>query len=47
MVWAVRAPRPVGSLADIVAVVARPTTVDEVNHVFTEEAGTLWRCPWV
>ena len=35
---AVRAPVAVGSLADIVAVAARPTTVDEVNHVFTEEA---------
>ena len=35
---AVRAPVAVGSLADIVAVAARPTTVDEVNRVFTEEA---------
>ena len=35
---AVRAPVPVGSLADIVALAARATTVDEVNHVFTEEA---------
>jgi glyceraldehyde 3-phosphate dehydrogenase len=35
---AVRAPVPVGSLADIVAVTVRPTTVAEVNHVFTEEA---------
>jgi glyceraldehyde 3-phosphate dehydrogenase len=35
---AVRAPVPVGSLADIVALTARPTTVDEVNLVFTEEA---------
>ena len=35
---AVRAPVPVGSLADIVALAARPTTVDEVNRVFVEEA---------
>ena len=35
---AVRAPVTIGSLADIVAVVARPTTVDEVNQVFTAEA---------
>ena len=35
---AVRAPIAVGSLADIVAVVSRPTTVDEVNRVFSEEA---------
>jgi glyceraldehyde 3-phosphate dehydrogenase len=35
---AVRAPVAVGSLADIVAITARPTTVQEVNRVFTEEA---------
>jgi glyceraldehyde 3-phosphate dehydrogenase len=35
---AVRAPVPVGSLADIVCVTARPTTVDEVNRLFVEEA---------
>jgi glyceraldehyde 3-phosphate dehydrogenase len=35
---AVRAPVAVGSLADIVAVAARPTTADEVNDVFTQEA---------
>jgi glyceraldehyde 3-phosphate dehydrogenase len=35
---AVRAPVAVGSLADIVALAARPTTVREVNRVFTEEA---------
>jgi glyceraldehyde 3-phosphate dehydrogenase len=35
---AVRAPVAVGSLADIVALTSRPTTVDEVNRVFTEEA---------
>ena len=37
---AVRAPVAVGSLADIVAVTARATTVDEVNRVFVEEAET-------
>jgi glyceraldehyde 3-phosphate dehydrogenase len=37
---AVRVPIPVGSLADIVAVVARRTTVDEVNRVFMEEAAS-------
>ncbi len=36
---AVRAPVPVGSLADIVCLTARPTTVDEVNQLFAEEAG--------
>jgi glyceraldehyde 3-phosphate dehydrogenase len=35
---AIRAPIAVGSLADIVAVVNRTTTVDEVNQAFTEEA---------
>lgn len=35
---AVRAPVPAGSLADIVSLVARPTTVDEVNRVFAAEA---------
>ena len=37
---ALRAPIPVGSIADITFVTSRPTTVDEVNRVFTEEAGT-------
>jgi glyceraldehyde 3-phosphate dehydrogenase len=37
---AVRAPVPIGSLADIVVLVARGTTVDEVNRVFTEESDT-------
>ncbi len=37
---AVRAPVPVGSLADIVCLTARPTTVDEVNQLFTEEAAS-------
>ena len=35
---AVRAPVPVGSIADIVSLVARPTSADEVNHIFREEA---------
>lgn len=35
---AVRAPVPVGSLADIVLLTARPTSVDEVNAIFREEA---------
>ena len=35
---AVRAPVPVGSLADIVFVTVRGTSVEEVNRVFTEEA---------
>jgi glyceraldehyde 3-phosphate dehydrogenase len=37
---AVRAPVPVGSLADIVCLTARPTTVAEVNQVFLEEAAS-------
>jgi glyceraldehyde 3-phosphate dehydrogenase len=36
---AVRAPVAIGSLADIVCLTARPTTVDEVNRLFEEEAG--------
>ncbi len=35
---AVRAPVPVGSLADIVFVTERDTTVEEVNNIFREEA---------
>jgi len=38
---AVRAPVSVGSLADIVSLVARATTVDEVNRVFAEEAESV------
>jgi glyceraldehyde 3-phosphate dehydrogenase len=34
----VRAPVPVGSVADIVCLTARATTVDEVNRLFAEEA---------
>jgi glyceraldehyde 3-phosphate dehydrogenase len=37
---AVRAPVSIGSLADIVALAARVTTVDEVNRVFAAEAET-------
>ena len=37
---AIRAPIAVGSLADIVALVNRTTTIHEVNHVFTEEANS-------
>jgi glyceraldehyde 3-phosphate dehydrogenase len=37
---AVRAPVPVGSIADVVLLSDRPTTVDEVNRVFREEART-------
>jgi len=35
---AFRVPVTVGSLADIVVITRRPTTVDEVNNVFVEEA---------
>jgi glyceraldehyde 3-phosphate dehydrogenase len=35
---AVRGPVPVGSLADIVLLSARQTTVEEVNNIFREEA---------
>jgi glyceraldehyde 3-phosphate dehydrogenase len=37
---AVRAPVPVGSIADLVFVTERPTTVEEINGIFREEAGT-------
>ena len=37
---AIRAPIAVGSIADITFVTSRPTTVDEVNRILTEEAGT-------
>ena len=37
---AVRVPVPVGSLADIVFVAARGTSVEEVNRVFSEEAAS-------
>lgn len=35
---AVRAPIPVGSLADVVFVASRPTTVEEINDAFRREA---------
>jgi len=35
---AVRAPVPAGSLADIVFLRTRPTTEDEINNIFREEA---------
>ena len=35
---AIRVPVPVGSIADIVCLVARPTSADEVNNIFREEA---------
>jgi glyceraldehyde 3-phosphate dehydrogenase len=37
---AVRAPIPVGSVADIVFVAARPTTPEELNYLFRREAAT-------
>jgi glyceraldehyde 3-phosphate dehydrogenase len=37
---AIRAPIPVGSIADIVVVTGTPTTVEEVNRVFEEESHT-------
>ncbi|WP_082209849.1 type I glyceraldehyde-3-phosphate dehydrogenase [Fischerella sp. PCC 9605] len=35
---AVRAPIPVGSIADIVFVTEKPTTVEEINSIFREES---------
>ena len=37
---AVRAPIPVGSIADVTFVVSRSTSVEEVNGIFVEEAAT-------
>jgi glyceraldehyde 3-phosphate dehydrogenase len=37
---AVRAPIPVGSVADIVFVAGRPTTIEEINDAFRQEAAT-------
>jgi glyceraldehyde 3-phosphate dehydrogenase len=37
---AVRAPIPVGSVADITVLASRKTSVDEVNQALTEEAGS-------
>jgi glyceraldehyde 3-phosphate dehydrogenase len=41
---AVRAPVPAGSLADIVFLTERPTTEEEINNIFREEAvGSRYR----
>jgi glyceraldehyde 3-phosphate dehydrogenase len=37
---AVRAPVPIGSIADITFLASRKTSVNEVNHILTEEAAT-------
>lgn len=37
---AVRAPIPAGSIADLTFLTSRQTSVDEVNHILTEEAET-------
>jgi glyceraldehyde 3-phosphate dehydrogenase len=37
---AVRAPIPVGSISDIVFVTEKPTTVEEINSIFREEANS-------
>lgn len=37
---AIRGPVPVGSLADIVMVTERKTTVEEINHIFIEESNS-------
>lgn len=37
---AIRVPVPVGSIADIVCLVARPTDIEEVNGIFREEAAS-------
>jgi glyceraldehyde 3-phosphate dehydrogenase len=37
---AIRAPVPVGSIADIVCLVGRRTSTEEVNGIFREEAGS-------
>ncbi len=37
---AVRAPIPVGSISDVVFLTERPTSVEEVNAIFTEESKT-------
>jgi glyceraldehyde 3-phosphate dehydrogenase len=37
---AIRAPIPVGSIADVVFVASRPTSADEINDIFREEAQT-------
>ena len=37
---AIRTPVPVGSVSDITFVSSRPTTAEEINNIFTEEAQT-------
>jgi glyceraldehyde 3-phosphate dehydrogenase len=37
---AIRAPIPVGSIADVVFVTSRPTSPEEINDIFREEAQT-------
>ncbi|HEY4197620.1 MAG TPA: glyceraldehyde 3-phosphate dehydrogenase NAD-binding domain-containing protein [Mucilaginibacter sp.] len=37
---AVRVPVPVGSISDITFIAEKPTTVDEINRILTEEAAT-------
>jgi glyceraldehyde 3-phosphate dehydrogenase len=37
---AVRVPIPVGSISDVVFVTSRPTTTEEINDIFRQEAGT-------
>ena len=37
---AVRAPIPVGSIADLVFLMERPTSVEEINKIFSEESQT-------
>ncbi|EDX75400.1 Glyceraldehyde 3-phosphate dehydrogenase, C-terminal domain [Coleofasciculus chthonoplastes PCC 7420] len=37
---AVRAPIPVGSISDIIFVTDKSTSVDEINNIFKEEAGS-------
>jgi glyceraldehyde 3-phosphate dehydrogenase len=37
---AIRAPLPIGSIADLTFVTSRATTVDEVNEILTQEAAT-------
>jgi glyceraldehyde 3-phosphate dehydrogenase len=39
----VRCPVPCGSLADLVFVTERPTTVEEINRIFKEEAGGRYK----
>ena len=37
---AVRVPVPVGSISDITFIANRPTTIDEINQILTEECST-------